>query len=206
MFTTFLSSENKANDQKKLKKMVEELANKYGKTEDEIFYAYDQWVFFLLKQKSLLFGFFCLWKRTLIQTCKSISSGSWRNIPQEWSRRSSSLTRWGLSIRMQKNVDNVETWWQLYIMTGRHLVWLCVRDVRRGQQWEHGLSREHDCNHNNYTVTMLMIWGKRALEKVKCVQAKFAMMMSTPEEKLSWIFEIFDSDGGGKKNHWKVTK
>ena len=22
------------------------------------------------------------------------------------------------------------------------------------------------------------------------------MMMSTPEEKLSWIFEIFDSDGG----------
>ena len=49
MFTTFLSSENKANDQKKLKKMVEELANKYGKTEDEIFYAYDQWVFFLLK-------------------------------------------------------------------------------------------------------------------------------------------------------------
>ena len=27
-------------------------------------------------------------------------------------------------------------------------------------------------------------------------QAKFAMMMSTPEEKLSWIFEIFDSDGG----------
>ena len=35
-----------ANDQKKLKKMVEDLANKYGKTEDEIFYAYDQWVFF----------------------------------------------------------------------------------------------------------------------------------------------------------------
>ena len=35
-----------ANDQKKLKKMVEELANKYGKTEDEIFYAYDQWVFY----------------------------------------------------------------------------------------------------------------------------------------------------------------
>ena len=28
------------------------------------------------------------------------------------------------------------------------------------------------------------------------IQAKFAMMMSTPEEKLSWIFEIFDSDGG----------
>ena len=50
MFITFLSSENKANDQKKLKKMVEELANKYGKTEDEIFYAYDQWVFFGLKQ------------------------------------------------------------------------------------------------------------------------------------------------------------
>ena len=61
MFTTFLSSENKANDQKKLKKMVEELANKYGKTEDEIFYAYDQWVFFLLKQKSL-FRFFCVEK------------------------------------------------------------------------------------------------------------------------------------------------
>ena len=58
MFTTFLSSENKANDQKKLKKMVEELANKYGKTEDEIFYAYDQWVFLLLKQKSL-FRFLC---------------------------------------------------------------------------------------------------------------------------------------------------
>ena len=54
MFTTFLSSENKANDQKKLKKMVEELANKYGKTEDEIFYAYDQWVFFLQK------SFFCV--------------------------------------------------------------------------------------------------------------------------------------------------
>ena len=44
------------------------------------------------------------------------------------------------------------------------------------------------------------------MEGEKCVQAKFAMMMSTPEEKLSWIFEIFDSDGGGKKNHWKVTK
>ena len=58
MFTTFLSSENKANDQKKLKKMVEELANKYGKTEDEIFYAYDQWVFFLLKQKSFFFFLF----------------------------------------------------------------------------------------------------------------------------------------------------
>ena len=28
------------------------------------------------------------------------------------------------------------------------------------------------------------------------IQAKFAMLMSTPEEKLSWIFEIFDSDGG----------
>ena len=38
-----------ANDQKKLKKKVEELANKYGKTEDEIFYAYDQWVFFWLE-------------------------------------------------------------------------------------------------------------------------------------------------------------
>ena len=61
MFTTFLSSENKANDQKKLKKMVEELANKYGKTEDEIFYAYDQWVFFLLKQQSL-FRFFVFGK------------------------------------------------------------------------------------------------------------------------------------------------
>ena len=58
MFITFLSSENKANDQKKLKKMVEELANKYGKTEDEIFYAYDQWVFFLLKQKSFFFFLF----------------------------------------------------------------------------------------------------------------------------------------------------
>ena len=57
MFTTFLSLKNKANDQKKLKKMVEELANKYGKTEDEIFYAYDQWVFLLLKQKSLFFIF-----------------------------------------------------------------------------------------------------------------------------------------------------
>ena len=34
------------------------------------------------------------------------------------------------------------------------------------------------------------------MEGEKCVQAKFAMMMSTPEEKLSWIFEIFDSDGG----------
>ena len=139
--------------------MVEELANKYGKTEDEIFYAYDQWVFLLLKQKSLFFIFF-VWKITLIQTCKSISSGSWRNIRQEWSRRSSSLTRWGLSIRMQKNVDNVEKHDGNY-NTGGHLVWLCVRDVRRGQQWEHGLSREHDCNHNNYTVTMLMIWGKR---------------------------------------------
>ena len=106
MFTTFLSSENKANDQKKLKKMVEELANKYGKTEDEIFYAYDQWVFFLLKQKS--FFYFFLWNRILIQTCKSISSGSWRNIQQEWSRKSSSLTRWGLSIIMQKSVDHAE--------------------------------------------------------------------------------------------------
>ena len=56
MFTTFLSSKNKANDQKKLKKMVEELANKYGKTEDEIFYAYDQWVLF---PNSLFFRFFC---------------------------------------------------------------------------------------------------------------------------------------------------
>ena len=58
MFTTFLSSENKANDQKKLKKMVEELANKYGKTEDEIFYAYDQWVFLLLKQESFFYFLF----------------------------------------------------------------------------------------------------------------------------------------------------
>ena len=31
---------------------------------------------------------------------------------------------------------------------------------------------------------------------MRIIQAKFAMMMSTPEEKLSWIFEIFDSDGG----------
>ena len=62
MFTTFLSSENKANDQKKLKKMVEELANKYGKTEDEIFYAYDQWVFFRPNQKLLFFSFFCVEK------------------------------------------------------------------------------------------------------------------------------------------------
>ena len=167
MFTTFLSSENKANDQKKLKKMVEELANKYGKTEDEIFYAYDQWVFFLLKQKS--FFYFFLWNRILIQTCKSISSGSWRNIPQEWSRRSSSLTRWGLSIRTQKNfVDNVEKHdGNDCCHTGGHLVWLCVRDVRRGQQWEHGLSREHDCNHNNYIVTMLMIWGKKSSGRSK---------------------------------------
>ena len=58
MFTTFLSSKNKANDQKKLKKMVEELANKYGKTEDEIFYAYDQWVFLLLKQESFFYFLF----------------------------------------------------------------------------------------------------------------------------------------------------
>ena len=65
----------------------------------------------------------------------------------------------------------------------------------------------------NMTVIIIIIssqcwWyeGKRALEEVKCIQAKFAMMMSTPEEKLSWIFEIFDSDGGGKKNRWEVTK
>ena len=59
------------------------------------------------------------------------------------------------------------------------------------------------------TITLSQCWwyeGKRALKEVKCIQAKFAMMMSTPEEKLSWIFEIFDSDGGGKKNCWKVTK
>ena len=26
------------------------------------------------------------------------------------------------------------------------------------------------------------------------------MMMSSPEEKLSWIFEIFDADGGAANN------
>ena len=30
----------------------------------------------------------------------------------------------------------------------------------------------------------------------KLTQAKFAMELSTPEEKLGWIFEIFDADGG----------
>ena len=42
-----------------------------------------------------------------------------------------------------------------------------------------------DENYNFLKVILMII-----------IQAKFAMMMSTPEEKLSWIFEIFDSDGG----------
>ena len=206
MFITFLSSENKANDQKKLKKMVEELANKYGKTEDEIFYAYDQWVFFRLNQKLLFFSFF-VWKRTLIQTCKSISSGSWRNIQQESSRRSSSLTRWGWSIRKQKNVDNVEKMMAIIVVTQGGI--LC--DSVYGM-FDEDNSGSMDFQENMtviLTITLSQCWwyeGKRALKEVKCIQAKFAMMMSTPEEKLSWIFEIFDSDGGGKKNRWKVTK
>ena len=32
------------------------------------------------------------------------------------------------------------------------------------------------------------------------------MMMSTPEEKLSWIFEIFDSDGGIKFDYFSPNE
>ena len=47
----------------------------------------------------------------------------------------------------------------------------------------------------NMTVTIKIIIS---VILITCIQAKFAMLMSTPEEKLSWIFEIFDSDGGNK--------
>ena len=30
-----------------------------------------------------------------------------------------------------------------------------------------------------------------------CSQAKMAMELGTPDEKLGWIFEFFDADGGG---------
>ena len=45
-------------------------------------------------------------------------------------------------------------------------------------------------------MTVIGIKIMPVLILIACIQAKFAMMMSTPEEKLSWIFEIFDSDGG----------
>ena len=48
----------------------------------------------------------------------------------------------------------------------------------------------------NMTVKSIQIMMLLIQILMIIIQAKFAMMMSTPEEKLSWIFEIFDSDGG----------
>ena len=50
----------------------------------------------------------------------------------------------------------------------------------------------------NMTVTIKIMIILILVILMTCLQAKFAMLMSTPEEKLSWIFEIFDSDGGKK--------